>query len=359
MLPQKAGWEVDSVVTGWLVLEDGTRFEGRLFGAGQEASGEVVCNTGVTGYQEALTDPACCGQIVVLSYPVIGNLGASLRSCESPRPYLKGLVVRQLADHRDDGPGELEWYLRGHGVVGLEEVDTRALVRHLRERGSLRGVISTSPQASVGPGVEGPRVAEVTTPWPYRIYGDGPRVVVVDCGLRLSTLRALVDRYDCDVTVVPATTGAADILDFRPDGVLISSGPGQAADLPGLVETVRSLLGRVPLFGIGLGHQLLGLALGVGTRRLKFGHRGMNHPVRELASGRILITAQNHGFALEEEGVAEAGLEVTHRSCHDGTVEGTCHPGLPVFGVDFHPQSPPGPADAAPAFERFWKLIQS
>lgn len=348
------------MATGWLVLEDGTRFEGRLFGAVGEARGEIVCNTGVTGYQEMLTDPVFCGQIVVLSYPVVGCLGASPEDGESPRPHLRGVVVRQLAEPRINGSGPLERFLSGHGVAGLEEVDTRALVRHFRDAGGcLRGTITASPEGLTGGHEDIPdQVDQVTTPWPYRVYGDGPRVVVVDYGLRAGMLRAFTDHFDCDLIVVPAATPAADILDFRPDGVLLSSGPGDAGQLSRLAGTVQDLLGRVPLFGVGLGHHLLATALGAGTGRLPFGHRGLNHPVKEVNSGRVFITAQNHGYVLEEESLANTGLEVTYRNCHDGTVEGTRHRDLAACGVDFHPHARPGPADALKAFEQFWGVIR-
>ncbi len=345
------------MAVGWLVLEDGTRFEGRLFGAMGRADGEVVVSMAATGHREILSDPVFCGQIVVLSYPVIGNLGARHEDPDCSRAYLGGLVVRQLAEQRSGSSDSLERFLEGRGVVGLEEVDTRALARHLRAKGSLRGVLSASPDDV--PGVAQPRdwVEEVTTRGPYRVFGDGPRLVVIDCGLRPAMLRDLTDRYDADLVIVPAATDGRTILDLRPEGVLVSSGPGDARQLGYVARTIRELMGKVPMFGLGLGHQLLAAVLGAEVSPLPFGHRGLNHPVREVASGRLLTTAQNHGHALREGTLAGAGLEVTYRSCQDATVEGTRHRRLPVMGVDFHAEARSGPDDGAGAFTAFWNSL--
>ena len=345
------------MAVGWLVLEDGTRYEGRLFGAIGRADGDVVVNLAATGHRETLTDPVCCGQIVVLSHPVVGNLGGRPEAPDFSRAHLRGLVVRQLAEQRSGSSESLERFLEDCGVVGLEEVDTRALVRHLRGRGLLRGVLSSSPGEM--PGEAEPRdwVREVSTRSPYRVFGDGPRLVVVDCGLRPAMLRDLTHRYDADLVIVPATTDSRTILDFRPEGVLVSSGPGDTGRLGYIARTLRELLRRVPMFGLGLGHHLLAAVLGAEVGPLPFGHRGLNHPVQEVASGRVLITAQNHDHALKEYTLAYAGLDVTYRNCQDATVEGTRHRRLPVMGVDFHVEARSGPADAAGAFATFWDSI--
>jgi carbamoyl-phosphate synthase small subunit len=345
------------MAVGWLVLEDGTRYEGRLFGSVGRADGEVVVNLAATGHRETLTDPVFCGQIVVLNHPVVGNLGGSPENPDSSRAYLRGLVVRQLAERRSGSPESLERFLEGQGVVGLEEVDTRSLVRHLRARGSLRGVLSSSPEDLPDRAPSRDWVEEVTTRSPYRVFGDGPRLVVIDCGLRRVMLRDLTDRYDADLVIVPAATDSRTILDFRPEAVLISSGPGDAGSLGYVARTIGALLGKVPMFGLGLGHHLLGAALGAEVRPLPFGHRGLNHPVQEVASGRVLITAQNHGHALQECTLAGTGLDVTHRSCQDATVEGTRHRRLPVMGVDFHAEARSGPGDGAGAFAAFWNSV--
>ncbi|HCC33297.1 MAG TPA: carbamoyl phosphate synthase small subunit [Clostridiales bacterium] len=345
------------MAVGWLVLEDGTRYEGRRFGAIGRADGDVVVNLAASGHRETLTDPVFCGQIVVLSHPVVGNLGGYPEDLDSSRAHLRGLVVRQLAEQRSGSPESLACFLEGHGVVGLEEVDTRALARHLRARGSLRGVLSSSPEDRPGRPQSRDWVGEVTTHGPYRVFGDGPRLVVIDCGLRPAMLRDLTDRWDADLVIVPATTDSRTILDLRPAGVIVSSGPGDIGGLGYIARTVGELLGRVPMFGLGLGHHLLAAVLGAEAFPLPFGHRGSNHPVQEVASGRVLITAQNHGHALKECTLAGTGLDVTHRSCQDATVEGTRHRRLPVMGVDFHAEARPGPADGAGAFGAFWNSI--
>ncbi len=399
-----------------LALADGTVFEGLAFGAEGEAVGEVVFNTGMTGYQEVLTDSSYKGQIVTMTHPHIGNTGVNLEDLESQAPVAEGFVVREAcpAPSNYRAAGTLEDYLREHGVVGIQGIDTRALTRHLRDGGAQQGVLSTrepDPAALVAkarqaPGLVGrDLVREVTCaeaypwtqgPWAWgRGYPEGGihppeltpaatreakaqldlfrlperrptgsryRVVVFDCGVKRNILRQLV-AVGCDPIVVPAHTTAQDALALEPDGVLVSNGPGDPEGVPYLVEAVRALVGRRPLFGICLGHQILALALGGKTFKLKFGHRGVNHPVKDLLTGRVEITTQNHGFAVDAEGFAAAGgpardLVLTHVSLYDGTCEGMAHRRLPVFSVQYHPEASPGPHDAHHLFRQFADLLE-
>ncbi|MBP2020168.1 carbamoyl-phosphate synthase small subunit [Symbiobacterium terraclitae] len=357
---------------GYLVLEDGTLFAGEGFGAPAVQAGEVVFNTGMTGYQEVVTDPSYYGQIVVMTYPLIGNYGVTLADGESRQPWIGGFVVKALCDRPShwQAVGSLSDYLAQHGVPGLSGIDTRALTRHLRSHGTMRGVIATvaddaePDQDQVAAWVEQARafrmkdaVRRVTTPESYRIPGPGPRVVALDFGAKENILRELIAR-GCDVTVLPATATAEEVLALRPDGVVLTNGPGAPTDVPEAVATVRTLLARgdLPMFGICLGHQIAALALGARTYKLPYGHRGANHPVKELATGRVHITSQNHGYAVAAESLPPE-VVVTHVSIHDGTVEGIAHRRLPLFTVQYHPEACPGPRENRYLFDRFLAMM--
>jgi len=347
-------------------LEDGTTFVGRSFGAEGESVGEVVFNTGMTGYQEIVTDPSYKGQIVTMTCPLIGNVGVNADDNESPRPWLSGLVVREYIDRPSNwrATASLSDLLVRHGVVAIDGIDTRALTRKIRQAGAMQGILSTrrcdvgdvaalrSVLATAPPLVGRDLVREVTCTAP-QVWstGTGPHVVVYDFGVKQNILRQLSD-LSCRVTVVPASTAAAAALDLRPDGVLFSNGPGNPEALSYAVTAAERLIGKVPLFGICLGHQILGLALGGKCVKLKFGHHGCNHPVREMASGRVQITSQNHGFAIDFSGLSDS-VEVTHISLNDQTPEGMRHRTLPVSSVQFHPEAAPGPHDANNLLNRF------
>jgi len=364
-----------------LVLRDGRAFRGEALGAVGETSGEVIFNTAMQGYQEILTDPSYRGQIVAMTYPMIGNYGLNPEDVESRQPWVNGFVVREASPYPSSWRGRisLDEYLKSHGVVGIQGIDTRALTRHLRDHGAQDGIISsvTSDEALLReraralPGLIGrDLVSEVTVDRPFR-WDEGAwdlargytrppearfRVVAYDAGIKWNILRQL-RAVGCDVTVVPATTGAGAVLDTKPDGVFLSNGPGDPEGVPYLIEATRSLLGQVPIFGICLGHQILGLAAGGRTYKLPFGHHGANHPVKDLATGKIEITAQNHGFAVDPESVARQGWEPSHANLNDGTCEGMRHPGLRAFSVQYHPEASPGPHDANYLFHRFTRLL--
>jgi len=369
---------------GILLLEDGTTFTARRFGARCPVVGEVVFNTSITGYQEILTDPSYCGQIVVLTASQIGNTGVNGRDMESPRPQVAGLVVRELSPRVSSwrAEGDLDSFLTEHGVPALTEVDTRALTRHIRSRGAGKGIIAPADmprrelarRLDAAPSMQGcDLVPQVTCPQAYAwteggaigyLAGDRTtppqaptrHVVALDFGIKRSILRHLVDAGFA-VTVVPASTAADEILALKPEGIFLSNGPGDPAAVTGAIETVRALLGRAPLFGICLGHQILALALGGSTFKLKFGHRGGNHPVKDLATGRVDITAQNHGFAVDEN--LPAGAVVTRINLNDGTVEGLEHAALGAFSIQYHPEAGPGPHDATHHFRQFRSLVEA
>jgi carbamoyl-phosphate synthase small subunit len=368
-------------VCALLVLEDGTAFRGRAFGAPGTTLGEVVFNTGMTGYQEVLTDPSYCSQIVTFTYPELGNTGINLEDIESSRPQVAGVIARNLVRRPSSWRSRqsLDDYLRAHGILGIEGVDTRALTRHLRSCGAMNGAISTELDAValVGklracPSMAGlDLVPRVTTDRPYtwseatdgtwlatarKTDGRPLRVVAIDFGIKHNILRRLAS-HGCEVVVVPATATASEILALDPDGIFLSNGPGDPAAVTYGIETVRDLLPReVPTFGICLGHQILALALGGSTYKLKFGHRGLNQPASFC--GRVEITSQNHGFAVDADSLAAADIEITHLNLNDRTVEGLQHRRLPVFSVQYHPEASPGPHDADYLFTRFVALMR-
>jgi carbamoyl-phosphate synthase small subunit len=366
-----------------LVLRDGRVFRGESLGARGEASGEVIFNTAMSGYQEILTDPSYRGQIVTLTYPLIGNYGCNDEDVESRRPWANGLIVKEASPYPSSWRGRisLDQYLKNHDIVGLQGIDTRALTRHLRDHGSQDGIISSADldvdrlreRVQALPQIVGQDlVRHVTVEQPYgwsegqweleRGYTAPPparfKVVAYDAGIKLNILRQL-RTAGCEVVVVPAATPAAVALEHEPDGVFLSNGPGDPEGVPYLVESVRGLIGRVPIFGICLGHQIIGLAAGGRTYKLPFGHHGANHPVRDMATGRIEITSQNHNFAVDPASLAASGWEPTHLNLNDNTCEGLRHRELPVFCVQYHPEASPGPHDANYLFGRFTDLMAS
>jgi len=352
-----------------LALEDGTIFKGRPFGAEGERCGEVIFNTSMTGYTEILTDPSYKGQIVTMTYPLIGNYGITLEDSESARPYLGGFVVREKSRIHSNWRADLslEEFLKKNKIIGIEGIDTRELTLHIREAGAMKAILSTISEdektlvrkARQSLGLVGrDLVKNVTSPRPYYWKQKGKyKVVVIDCGVKYNILRELAN-LDCKVFVMPADSLPGEIIAQNPDGILLSNGPGDPAPVGYLIATVRKLLGKVPIFGICLGHQILGLTLGGRTYKLKFGHHGANHPVKDLKSDRIMITVQNHGFCVDMDSLPGNEVEITHINLNDSTLEGMRHKKLPVFSVQFHPEAAAGPHDAKYLFEKFIELMR-
>lgn len=353
-----------------LALEDGRVFRGRSWAAEGEALGEMVFNTSMTGYQEVLTDPSYAGQIVCMTYPLIGNYGVNSEDEESDRPWVEGFVVREASRVASNWRSQesLDDYLKRWNIVALEGIDTRALVRHIRDKGAMRACISTVDldeeslvnKARQSPSMENRELATlVTTKERYEIDPAGEErfhVVCYDFGVKRNSLRELA-RLGCRVTVVPASTPAAEVLSLRPDGIFLSNGPGDPASMKKEVEQIRQIVeSQTPTFGICFGHQLLGRAFGGETFKLVFGHRGGNQPVKDLQNGGVEITSHNHGFAVLAESLPE-NVEVTHVNLNDRCVEGMRHKTLPIFSVQYHPEAAPGPHDAAHHFQRFIALM--
>ena len=328
--------------------------------------GEVVFNTGMTGYQEILTDPSYCSQIVTLTYPLIGNYGAAKKFNQSRKCFFNGFIIGELCDIGSNWQKEEELaeFLKAQDIPCLYNVDTRAVTRHIRSLGAMKGVLvpETATQEEIDALMrnEIPKevVKIVTTPKTYKMENPGgPHVVVMDFGIKQHILDSL-HGIGCDLTIVPADTKADGIMALNPDGIFLSNGPGDPKDLPEIIEVVREIAGKKPTFGICLGHQLLSLAFGADTYKLKFGHRGSNQPVKNLLTGRVHITSQNHGYAVDEESLKGLPLEVTHRAVNDGTVEGIRHTQLPIFSVQYHPEASPGPDDNRYLFDQFWAMLQ-
>lgn len=355
-----------------LVLEDGRAFEGISFGADGETFGEMVFNTSMSGYQEILTDPSYAGQIVCMTYPLIGNYGVNETDVESRRPWVEGFVVREASRIASNwrSAGTLADYLIGNGIVGIEHIDTRALVRHIRDKGAMRAGISSvdsDPEnllkkVLASPDMKDRELATAVTveeAYDYPPLGVAKyHVVAYDFGVKTNSLREFA-KYGCKVTVVPADTPAAEVLAHEPDGIFLSNGPGDPASMKAVVDEIRELAGsKVPMFGICLGHQILGQAFGGETYKMKFGHRGGNQPIKDLTTGKVEITSHNHGFAIDADSLP-ADVEVTHVNLNDNTVAGLRHKTLPVFSVQYHPESAPGPHDSEYLFERFIDLMKS
>lgn len=356
----------ETIMKKQLILEDGTVFTGEGFGSNKDVTGEVVFTTGMTGYQETLSDPSFCGQIVTFTYPLIGNYGINRDDFETIQPAVKALVVKEAADFPSNFRSEfsIDEYLKMKDIPAISGIDTRKLTRIIRQYGALKGTIVSAEadaaevvhrlQATVLPTDQ---VAQVSTKSAYPSPGRGFRVVLIDYGMKHGILRELNNR-NCDVIVVPHDMTGERIMQFKPDGIMLTNGPGDPKEVPYAIETVKYLIGKVPIFGICLGHQLFALASGADTFKMKFGHRGANHPVKDLETGRTALTSQNHGYSVNEETIKNTDLKVTHLALNDGTVEGLAHKIHPAFSVQYHPEASPGPEDDNILFDRFIDMMK-
>ncbi|AXH05165.1 carbamoyl phosphate synthase small subunit [Lactiplantibacillus plantarum] len=347
----------------YLVLEDGTIYPGTGFGATTATVGELVFNTGMSGYQESITDQSYNGEILMFTYPLIGNYGINRDDHESIKPTCKGVVVHEVARRASNwrNAQSLDDYLKQNAIPGIMDIDTRAVTKHIRTKGAMKATIvdnvlpDTVDRLKVT-ALNRAVVAQSSTNNAYPNPATGPNVVVVDFGLKHSILRELAKRQ-CNLTVLPYNTTASEIMALNPDGVMLTNGPGDPKDIPGALEMIREVEKHVPLFGICLGHQLFALANGADTFKMKFGHRGFNHPVREIATGRIDFTSQNHGYAVDRDSLAQTDLLITHEEINDGTVEGLRHRDYAAFSVQYHPDAAPGPHDADHIFDEFIDLM--
>jgi carbamoyl-phosphate synthase small subunit len=343
-----------------LILENGMEFQGNAIGYLEETVGEVVFNTGMTGYQEVLTDPSYFGQIVTMTYPLIGNYGLNLEDMESSSPKVKGFIVREACDYPNNFRCEMKLadYLKNNKIMALEKVDTRALTKVLRNSGTMKGIITLEElsEAYVEKKLKNfsnkTAVEQVTTKESYTLEGEGKHVAVLDFGIKENILRSFKKR-GCKLTVFPANTCSEDIMKVNPDTIFLSNGPGDPEDLTEAIENIKALVGEKPIVGICLGHQLLALALGGKTSKLKFGHRGCNHPVKDIEANRVYITSQNHGYYVKQ---LPENMVATHVSMNDETIEGMRHKTLPIFSVQFHPEACPGPRDVNYIFDKFLEV---
>lgn len=351
----------------YLILEDGSIYQGEGFGADIETSGEVVFTTGMTGYQEAITDQSYANQILVFTNPLIGNYGVTLADYESLRPQIKGIICHQVARQPDNWRMQesLPEFLQKMNIPGIQGIDTRELVKKLRVHGTLNGKIANSKEEASkivqdlkGKNLTHNIISQVSTKSPYPIPGSKRNIVVVDFGLKNSILRELSER-ECNCIVVPFNTSAQKILNLHPDGVLLSNGPGDPEEMTGAIKMVQEVEKYLPIFGICMGHQVFALANGARTYKMKFGHRGFNHPVKEIATGKIGFTSQNHGYAVDAESIDASELMITYQEINDNTVEGLRHKKYPVFSVQFHPDATPGPHDEENLFDEFMTMVDN
>lgn len=354
---------MEKTIKAQLILENGVRFNGKAFGYIGETVGEVVFNTGMTGYEELLTDPSYAGQIVTMTYPLIGNYGINLDDMESDGPKLKGFVVREKCNLPNNWRCEIDidTFLRNSKVMGIEGIDTRALTKMLRDVGTMKGIITTNLEldgeelAAVFASLDNRNViAECTIKEKYEIPGTGTHIAFVDMGAKAGILRDFKSR-GCRLTVFPAFTSAEEILAVNPDAVFLSNGPGDPKDVPEIIEMVKALVGKKPILGVCMGNQLINLALGGDTKKMKFGHHGGNHPVKDLKTGRVYITSQNHEYVVCD---LPEGVEAAFVNINDNTIEGIKHTSLPIFSVQFHPEASPGPLDSGFLFDRFLEIIE-
>lgn len=368
-----------SCLKGYVILEDGTVFEGQSFGAEGQSMGEVVFNTSITGYQEILTDPSYASQIITMTYPLIGNYGINEEDVESRGIFCEGLIVKEACKYPSNFTSvkTLSEYLKENSIIGIEGIDTRALTRHIREAGSMKAVLyagegtpdlaALAKQADEWSGMDGLDAASTVTCSEAYVFEGTPgrpastdtqyHVVAMDFGIKYNILRVL-NALGCKVTVVPASTSAEEILAYNPDGIFLSNGPGDPAAVTYAIETIKNLLGKKPIFGICLGHQLLTLAMGGVTYKLKFGHHGGNHPVKNLETGEVEITAQNHGFCADIDSLKNVGVEMTHVNLNDNTCEGMADYSRNVFSVQYHPEASPGPHDSGYLFKKFIEYLK-
>ena len=353
-----------------VIFEDGAVFFGLSFGKIKDATfGEIVFNTSISGYQEIITDPSYKGQIVTMTYPLIGNYGVNSEDVESDSPKVEGLIIKELCKTPSNYRAEqsLDDYFKKHNVMGITDVDTRAITRHVRMQGAMKGVITTKvdkideyvEKVKAHQGLLGiDLVKEVTCSKPKIWSGKGEyKVAAIDCGIKYNILRHL-EKRGCEVKLFPANSSSGEILDYNPDGIFLSNGPGDPEGAPYVFQTVKELIGKVPIFGICLGNQMLGLAIGGKTYKLKFGHRGGNHPVKDLKTGKVSITSQNHGFCVDFESIKDKDVEITHINLNDDTIEGIESKKMKFFSVQFHPEAAPGPHDAAYLFDKFIEDIK-